>query len=166
VGRREERLVPEGDVVSEAVADADALATALLACDDDGRRLYDDAVARDVAVLLALDVARAVELPDALLALLGQAVLAAGLKGDEPADTLASAVRAHLEQRIPAPLLRLVARSIREQSARRGGDAAAAQALLGVEASRAPLGGGVRPAGTVAASPLARFLVDAPKPRR
>lgn len=149
--------------MSDAAREAHALAEALSAPDERGQPRYDQRVRRHVAMLLTLDVARAIELPDELAALLGEAVREAGLRGDEPVAELVARTRAFLDAQIPSELRAMIVRATREQAARGTVSSEAAGKLLGVARSLAPLAGGARPEGTTAASPLARFLLQPKK---
>jgi hypothetical protein len=144
------------------VSDAtQALAQLLDRKNADGSPLYSDEQVRAAIPMLAAGIARAfpgVTFPKFVVECVGDAAAAAGIDEKTPADQ----VWPLLEKWTLAnqnPLAAEIEKLLRQSAAGSGGidGARAAAAALGVEVSRQPLDGGVRPEGTVPAGPAARF---------
>jgi hypothetical protein len=82
-----------------------------------------------------------------------------GLSGAATPDALLAGLDRVLQE-ARSPLLSALARFFREESARSDGGGARAFAAFVGSAAKGVLDSGVRPPGTVAAGPLARFLVE------
>lgn len=141
------------------------IARALAATDAEGRlrfRLVDVEDLLAVVILSFPPEERALDEESTLL--LGRFAERAGVRGQlAPADAMA-AVEAYLvEHPLDPPLLEAATRVAREHLAE-GGAAGDLLARFTAEKRAGVLGGGQRPAGTVPAGPLARFLVDVKKP--
>ncbi len=140
------------------------LAALLLNKNKDGAYAVDDKAARATVVLLALGVARGdptVELSPFLTTQLGNFCAEAGVAATAPPAQLLSKLEAFLLGLIPATLRQQLEAFYREEMARGGNATAEVASMLGLQKSGGPLESGVRPKGTTAAGPMARFaLVD------
>jgi hypothetical protein len=125
----------------------------------DGVPVFADAAVREVIPLLAAGIARdfpGASFSDFVFEAVGDVVQKAGIDDNTPASELWPALERYYENH-PNPLIGELNRILRSAGATNAQDRGRALgSLLGVETSRAPLGG-VRPAGTVPAGPAARF---------
>src|SRR5438046_2903078 len=123
--------------------------------------------AEDVVALVLLT--EPAGLPDESAALLDRFAARAALPADagKDADALASAVETYLAKRPPNPAvvarLKSAAQNVVAALGPRAGSVDKALAAVGSSASSSkPLGGGVRPQGTVPAGPFARASLTVP----
>lgn len=121
--------------------------------------------AEDVVALLLLR--NPVNLQADGRALLARYSARAGLDPSLTSEQLEAAVARYLEGHPLNPTVvaafKAVAQRLVEENAPHAADVAVALSMVGGETSKTPLGGGVRPAGTVPAGPAARFKMDPKK---
>lgn len=127
--------------------------------DHEGRPLFPRDEVRAFLPLLWLGSGGAVEMSPALERVLREFASLLGLTASLPRDEVEARVRAHYEKHPPSPrLLAEVKDALRELLTEDGAlDAAAAAKALGNVMAKTPVGHGEAPAGSMKASPLARF---------
>lgn len=117
--------------------------------------------------LLAAERLAKVFLPQPAMELLGRFMIELGVGSDAAPEVITGAIDARL-QAMKSPLLDALLRFFREESAQ-GGDGAVGRAFAafaGAAGANGVLDSGARPAGTVPAGPLARFVVGTSDPKK
>lgn len=130
--------------------------------DDEGRPLFPREEVRAFLPLLWLGSGGAVEMSPPLERVLREFASQLGLTKGLSRDEVERRIRAHYEKDPPSPrLLAEVKDALRELLTERGTlDATAAAKALGAVMAKTPVGHGEAPAGSLKASPLARFQLE------
>lgn len=130
--------------------------------DHEGRPLFPREEVRAFLPLLWLGSGGAVEMSASLERVLRDFAAQLGLTKDMARDEVERRIREHYEKDPPSPrLLAEVKDAIRELLTARGAlDADAAAKALGAVLTKTPVGHGEAPAGSLKASPLARFQLE------
>ena len=150
---------------------AQELSGLLLSRSADGAFTVEDRAARAAVTLLALALVKAddtIELPRFLMEQIGAFAREAGLANATTVanDQRPAQLEAFLLAQLPPALKADLERFFREELAAGEGAAHKLAAALGLQRAAGPLDSGVRPAGTTAAGPLARFQLRDPPPKR
>lgn len=127
--------------------------------DDEGRPIFPRDEVRAFLPLLFLESGGAVEMSPALERIMREFASLLGLTADLPRDEVERRIRAHYEEHPPSPRLLAEVKDALRETLTEGGalDAAAAAKALGGVMAKTPVGHGDAPAGSMKASPLARF---------
>lgn len=142
------------------------LVNQLVARDNTGAHVVPDVEARAVVALLSLAVRKAnpaVELNAFVIGTVGNFAVDARVAPQDPPDTMIHKLETHLIGLLSPELRNRLETFFREELAQGGADLTRQVAdLMGLERPKGVLDAGVRPQGTVAAGPMARFKVQAP----
>jgi len=142
------------------------LVSQLVAKDGNGAHVVPDVEARAVVALLSLAVRKAnpkVELNAFVLGTVGTFAVEAKVAPEDPPDAMIRKLENHLIGLLSAQLRTRLETFFREELAQGGADMTRQVAdLMGLQRPKGVLDAGVRPQGTVAAGPMARFQVQVP----